>query len=368
MPRIVLARETDWDGWRTATRAHVLSGTPPETITWSIGADKLSAGDPLPDGTGSFGVPRALVALAAQAIQARDPDRFDLLYRLVWRAQAGEPVLEQRDDPELARARRLALAVRAEAHRMRTHLRFLPLQDTNPTLHLGWDAPAHSVLEANAQLLAQRFAGLHFAILTPDTSAHWDGAELRFGPGLDPALVPDDNALAAQWHDYGPDILAGARVGTAVPTRRGARRRPAPARPPADRNRRAARAARQGAGRRHRRRQHLSPLPARRPRHADRVRRRPRRRAPAVHRRAARRPGRHHRPPLRRPRRPGAGPRVGGSRHRPPHHLHHQRGQTFQIHPPAPAASTKRRRPRKSRCAASGWMWNASSYARASPS
>ena len=92
-----------------------------------------TAPDPLPDGSGSFGVPRALVALAAQVIQARDPDRFDLLYRLVWRAQAGEPVLEQRDDPELTRARHLALAVRAEAHRMRTHLRFLAVPDTNAT-------------------------------------------------------------------------------------------------------------------------------------------------------------------------------------------------------------------------------------------
>ncbi len=229
MPRIVLARETDWDGWRAATRAHVLAGTPPETLTWSIGA---TTADPRPEGPfpqagGSFGVPRALVALAAQAIQARAPDRFDLLYRLVWRAQAGEPVLEQRDDPELSRARRLALAVRAEAHRMRTHLRFLALLHPTPTLYLGWYVPAHFVLEANAQLLARRFAAqrlaapslavARFAILTPDASAHWDGTNLHFGPGLAATLVPNDVALAAQWRDYGPDILAAARIGTAIP-------------------------------------------------------------------------------------------------------------------------------------------------------
>ncbi len=216
MPRIVLARETDWDGWRAATRVHVLAGTPPEALAWSIGAPA----EPLPDASGSFGVPRAVVALAAQAIQARDPGRFDLLYRLVWRAQAGESVLEQLDDPELTRARRLALAVRAEAHRMRTHLRYLALPDptpASPTLYLGWYAPAHFVLEANAQVLARRFPDLRFVVLTPEASAHWDGADLRFGPGLDPALVPDDTALAAQWRDYGLDILAAARIGTAIP-------------------------------------------------------------------------------------------------------------------------------------------------------
>ena len=264
MPRIALVRETDWDGWRAATRAHVLAGNPPETLTWSIGADAdaLPQG-PSPQGGGSFGVPRALVGLAAQAIQAREPDRFDLLYRLVWRAQAGEPVLEQRDDPELTRARRMALAVRAEAHRMRTHLRFLGLPDPAPTLYLGWYIPAHFVLEANAQVLARRFATQHpgarqsgaqlsgaqplgaqqvtapslssarFAILTPDGSAHWDGTTLRFGPGLDVALVPDDDALAAQWRDYGPDILAGTRIGTAIPPAEALDEDPRPAdRPP----------------------------------------------------------------------------------------------------------------------------------------
>jgi probable DNA metabolism protein len=222
MPRIVLTRETDLDGWRTATRAHVRAGSPPETLTWAIDVTGNPLPSPLGEGGGSFGVPRALVTLAGQAIQARDPGRFDLLYRLIWRAQAGEPVLEQRNDPELIRARRLALAVRAEAHRMRAHLRFLALSNTDQArqgtpLHLGWYAPSHFVLEANAQLLARRFVRLRFVILTPEASAHWDGTDLRFGPGLDPDLVPDDAALSAQWHDYRPDILANTRAGTSIP-------------------------------------------------------------------------------------------------------------------------------------------------------
>ncbi len=215
MPVVSLTHETDWDGWRAATRAHVLSGTPPEALRWRVGPGGVgTSGDPLPTGEGTFGVPRQLVALTAQTVQARDPDRFNLLYRLVWRAQAGEPVLELRDDPELALARRLALAVRADAHRMRTHLRFLRLEDA-PLL--SWYAPAHFVLEANAQLLPRRFAAQPFVILTPDGSAHWDGASLRFGAGLDAAAVPDDAALAAQWRDYGADILDAARTGSSIP-------------------------------------------------------------------------------------------------------------------------------------------------------
>ncbi len=161
---------------------------------------------------GRFAVPRALVALAEIAIQARDPGRFDLLYRLVRRAVAGTLALDDTADPELRRARGLALAVRAEAHRMRTALRYLPLEGR----HLGWYRPAHHVLEANAQLLARRFP-MAVSILTPEGSAHWEDGAPRFGPGAPEEAIPDDAALAAYWRAYGAELLAAARPGAAVP-------------------------------------------------------------------------------------------------------------------------------------------------------
>jgi DNA polymerase len=81
MRRIVLANETDWEGWRKATRSLILGGAPPEDVGWSV-RSRDDEGDPLPDGTGSFGVSRALVSLA---FQARDPERFALPPRcLAW--------------------------------------------------------------------------------------------------------------------------------------------------------------------------------------------------------------------------------------------------------------------------------------------
>ena len=56
------------------------------------------------------------MSLASLAIQAHEPERFDLLYRLVWRANAGERVLEKTGDPEVRRVQGYAFAVRAEAH------------------------------------------------------------------------------------------------------------------------------------------------------------------------------------------------------------------------------------------------------------
>ncbi len=212
MPEVALRSETDWDGWRTATRALVLADVPPEAVRFVIDPANVT---PPPTAAGAFAVPRTLVALAAQAIQAREPDRFALLYRLVWRAHAGAPVLEDVADPDLRQARALALAVRAEAHRMRSLIRYLPAADG--TRFLGWYAPAHFVLEANAQVLARWFPGFTVSILTPDGSAHWNPDGLRFGPAVDPAAIPDDAALRAYWAGFGAELLAVAAPGASLP-------------------------------------------------------------------------------------------------------------------------------------------------------
>ena len=217
MERVRLRGETDWAGWRAATRALVLADTPPEAVAWQVDpaappfADRPPSAPPIASSIalgGNFAVPRALVALAAEALQARDPDRFALLYRLVWRAHAGALDPADGGDPDVARARHLARAVRAEAHRMRALLRYLPAADSSR--FLGWYAPAHYVAEANAQVLARWFPTIPTSILTPDSSAHWDVAGLRLGPGIAAAAIPDDAALAAYWAAFGADLLAAA--------------------------------------------------------------------------------------------------------------------------------------------------------------
>ena len=211
MTRIAFKNETDWEGWRKATRALVLAGVEPQAITWSVGG----APDPLPDASGTFHVPRALVSLASLAIQARDPERFGLLYSLVWRANAGEKLLEDDADPDLSLVRRLGYAVRADAHRMRTNMRFMPVPEDGKTRFLGWFEPAHFVLRSNAQLIARRFPHMTFSIVTPDEAAHWDDGLLRFGSGLRHA--EDDDTLKAWWESHSRALLDQAAPDASVP-------------------------------------------------------------------------------------------------------------------------------------------------------
>lgn len=211
MRRIVLKSETDWEGWRRATRALVLAGVEPAELTWSVAGEP----EPLPDAAGGFHAPRALVSLAALAIQARNPDRFGLLYSLVWRINGGEKLPEDNSDPDLALVRRMALSVRADAHRMRTNMRFLAVPEGGGTRFVGWFEPAHFVLPANAQLMARRFPDLVLSIVTPDGSAHWDRSTLLFGSG--PRHVADDEALQAWWETHRDALLEQAGSEVSVP-------------------------------------------------------------------------------------------------------------------------------------------------------
>jgi uracil-DNA glycosylase family protein len=111
--------------------------------------------------------------------------------------------------------RSMALAVRADAHRMRTNMRFLELPEDGGTRFLGWYEPAHFVLQANAQLIARRFPDLTLSIATPDGAAHWDGSSLRFGSGL--RHVQDDEALQAWWDTHRDALLQEAVPGATVP-------------------------------------------------------------------------------------------------------------------------------------------------------
>jgi len=215
---VVLAHEVDWAGWRAAARALALADVAPEDVVWSVrNVDDLFA-EPEPEAetvapTGAFTVPRALVALAETVIQAGDPERFALLYRLIWRAHRGEKhVLEMTTDPDVQRAQRLAQAVRRDTHKMRAFVRFREVVEPEGTRYVSWFEPDHYIVEANAPFFARRFATMTWSILTPYRSTHWDGETLRFDMGASPSDVPDDDRLEAYWRAYYSSIFNPARL------------------------------------------------------------------------------------------------------------------------------------------------------------
>jgi uracil-DNA glycosylase len=214
----ILAGPADFAGWRQAARGLVAAGLAPAKVEWRVAGDALTLfGDtpapPPPDQPGRFTVPRAFLGLAEIAIRHSDPERFALLYGLLWRLQNGEAALMQvATDPAVARLEAMAKAVRRDAHKMHAFLRFRQVETEAGTRHVAWFEPDHHIEEAEADFFVRRFASLRWTIVTPRRTVGWDGEALSLGPGGNRADVPPDDAVEPLWRAYYGAIFNPARV------------------------------------------------------------------------------------------------------------------------------------------------------------
>ena len=85
MHLITLDHETDFDGWRQAARTLILNDVSPSEVAWRVRDTREPKAAPSETPPGSFNVPAKFVELAKLAIINRSPNRFALLYRLLWR-------------------------------------------------------------------------------------------------------------------------------------------------------------------------------------------------------------------------------------------------------------------------------------------
>jgi probable DNA metabolism protein len=214
MPVITLARETDWDGWRTAARALRLGGVPPDDVAWRVSeGDLFSEDDSLPtSATPPFTVPPTFIDLAKDAICHRSDDRFALLYRLLWRLRDEPALMGLRTDPDVDRALDMQKAVRRASHKMKAFVRFRQVADVVPETYVAWFEPPHRVLERTADFFVRRFANVRFSILTPDLSCHWDGESLAFETASTRADAPAEDELEDFWRTYYASIFNPARL------------------------------------------------------------------------------------------------------------------------------------------------------------
>lgn len=210
----------DFDRWRTLARDMLRRDVLPDAILWSDEpADELLLGR-APESAGetasgiALSVPRAFLDLAETVACHRDGDRWNLLYRSLWRlTRGGEThLLERAADDDTHRLHTMERAVRRDAHKMTAFVRFRLVQDEAGDRYVAWHRPEHSIVRRTAPFFARRFATLNWTILTPDDSATWDGAELRFGPGVPRSAAPADDELEGMWRTYYANIFNPARV------------------------------------------------------------------------------------------------------------------------------------------------------------
>src|SRR5215210_177914 len=125
MYRVDLSRGDAFEEFRDAARSLIGADVPPADVNWRVGASDLLGGELPPHGGASFNVPAAYVRLAETVVCHSDPERFALLYELLWRITHGErELLSVASDPLVHRVQRMEKSVRRDMHKMTAFLRF----------------------------------------------------------------------------------------------------------------------------------------------------------------------------------------------------------------------------------------------------
>jgi probable DNA metabolism protein len=218
---VTLLESDDFEFWRDQARGLVQCDVPPDRVAWIEpgGSGDLFAGGrrrlpaPPPDAR-PVRASKAFVQLAKAAICHSDPDRFALLYRLLWRMQSNPRLLEDGADGDVRRLDELARTVRRDIHKMRAFVRFRLVEgEADADEHyVAWFEPEHHILRANAGFFVRRFANMRWSILTPKGSLHWDGTRLEEGPPAQRSDAPAGDPTEDLWRKYYASIFNPARL------------------------------------------------------------------------------------------------------------------------------------------------------------
>jgi DNA polymerase len=222
MHLITLDSETDFEGWRTAARSLVLKEIRPTDVTWIVRGDEselfapaaetLSLETPLGTFQATFHVAAKFVELAQSAILHRDPERFAMLYRLLWRLRGHPHLLNAATDPDVTQIAAMAKAVHRDEHKMQAFVRFREVGREQKAHYVAWFEPEHHIVELVAPFFARRFADMPWSILTPDACAHWDGHAVSITPGVGKTEAPTEDRLEETWRRYYASIFNPARL------------------------------------------------------------------------------------------------------------------------------------------------------------
>ena len=236
MHMVYLKHETDMDGWRDAARRLLMLEVAPQDVSWSVkpaqepGADlsrvqgdifaMSSAAASLDDAATMHDtqdaprlmVSRQFVELARMVILHRAPERFGLLYQVLWRCQRERGLMRLTGDADVARLHAMAKSVGRDKHKMKAFVRFRETRVEGRLRYLAWFEPEHHIMAAMASFFIGRFASMDWTIMSPRMGMRWDGTALQFLPGGKPEELPEQDASEALWLSYYRHIFNPARL------------------------------------------------------------------------------------------------------------------------------------------------------------
>jgi DNA polymerase len=216
--------QPDFDSWRDTARKMLVDHIAPDEIVWNDSTDGtllpglFEPGDPSQKQYNTpLRVPPPFLVSARAASLHRDPARWSLLYRLLWRLTHGEPnLLKIIVDDDVDRLLKMEKQVRRDIHKMHAFVRFRSVIDETGEHFVAWHRPDHLIVPGVGPWFACRFAIMRWTILTPDASVSWDLQSLSYGPGVPASSAPAGDPLEELWKTYYASIFNPARVKVAA--------------------------------------------------------------------------------------------------------------------------------------------------------
>ncbi|WP_119299608.1 UdgX family uracil-DNA binding protein [Dongia deserti] len=191
------------DTFRRIARSCLAQGLHPDEVVFDADGTGSLFEPAEPRDAPTILMPRRFVELVSDVVCHSAEDRFALLYRLLWRVQAGERnVLEQAADPDVQRAQQYAKAVARDVYRMHAFTRFRERMIEGRPMFVAWFEPQHNVLRKAAPFFADRFTNMDWIIATPCGTAAWQDKSLHFGPPVARPPKQDDAVLDEVWSTY----------------------------------------------------------------------------------------------------------------------------------------------------------------------
>lgn len=215
--------EQGFKGWRDAARVLLAENIPPEDLEWQLqgGTGGLLWGLEEFDwrsldrahAKALVHVSRSFLMMAEAVSYHRDPEKWQLLYSLIYRMAYENPkLMDLRIDEQVARFFAMEHQVRRDAHKAKAFVRFRKIETDEGEVYVAWHEPEHPILPYVAPFFQDRFSVMDWTILTPDASVRWDRNALIWGPGVAQEHGPQGDSLEELWGCYYKSIFNPARV------------------------------------------------------------------------------------------------------------------------------------------------------------
>jgi len=206
--QVPLSHQVDVAGFHSEATRLLAQQVPPDDVQWSAATAQSVEEEPLDLTRAAIRsraaraiIPQSFIRMSELVVLHRDVDRFDLLYRSLWRLVYEPELKNDFSDADLSRLRQMAQSVRRDIQKMKAKLSFRPLPVKGEMVPVAWYEPTHYIAETVATWLANTEPGKHWILLTPDRSLRWEGGHLLSAPAIaltkDPQTVRSDEEWAA---------------------------------------------------------------------------------------------------------------------------------------------------------------------------